>query len=97
MNRLVSSLYLTTAVGSRSSAALVDRFGARPLYLGGAGLVGTAGLLGALAPTLGVLGVARVLIGLGTSAAYPAAMRLLRDRGDEDNRGMLTALAPQAR
>lgn len=94
---LVSSLYLTTAVGQPVVGRLVDRFGARPLYLAGAGLVGAAGLLGVVAPTLHVLIVARVLIGLGTSAAYPAAMRLLRDRDSndstDDNRGMLTALA----
>ena len=90
---LVSSLYVATAVGQPVVGRLVDRFGARPLYLAGAGLVGVAGLLGMFAPTFEVLVVARVLIGLGTCAAYPAAMRLLRDRGDEDNRGMLTALA----
>lgn len=90
---LVSSLYVTTAVGQPVVGRLVDRFGARPLYLAGAALVGAAGLLGMAASSLGVLVVARVLIGLGTSAAYPAAMRLLRDRDDADNRGMLTALA----
>jgi MFS family permease len=90
---LVSSLYVTTAVGQPVVGRLVDRFGARPLYLAGAALVGAAGLLGVFAPSLGVLIIARVLIGLGTSAAYPAAMRLLRDRADGDNRGMLTALA----
>lgn len=90
---LVSSLYVTTAVGQPVVGLLVDRFGARPLYLAGAGLVGAAGLLGMAAPSLGTLIVARVLIGLGTSAAYPAAMRLLRDRDQADNRGMLTALA----
>ena len=90
---LVSSLYVTTAVGQPVVGRLVDRYGARPLYLAGAALVGAAGLLGVVAQSLPMLVVARVLIGLGTSAAYPAAMRLLRDRPDEDNRGMLTALA----
>jgi MFS family permease len=90
---LVSSLYVTTAVGQPVVGQLVDRFGARPLYLAGAALVGAAGLFGVFAPSLGMLVLTRVLIGLGTSAAYPAAMRLLRDRDEGDNRGMLTALA----
>lgn len=90
---LVSSLYVTTAVGQPVVGQLVDRFGARPLYLAGAALVGAAGLFGMFAPSLGMLILTRVLIGLGTSAAYPAAMRLLSDRNEGDNRGMLTALA----
>ena len=90
---LVSSLYVTTAVGQPVVGQLVDRYGARPLYLAGAALVGAAGVLGMFAPSLGMLILTRVLIGLGTSAAYPAAMRLLRDRDEGDNRGMLTALA----
>jgi MFS family permease len=90
---LVSSLYVTTAVGQPVVGQLVDRFGARPLYLAGAALVGAAGLLGVFAPSLGMLVLTRVLIGLGTSAAYPAAMRLLSDHDERDNRGMLTALA----
>lgn len=90
---LVSSLYLTTAVGQPVVGLLVDRFGARPLYLAGAALVGVAGVLGAAAPSLGVLIIARVLIGLGTSAAFPAAMRLIRDDHSRDSGDMLTALA----
>jgi MFS family permease len=35
-------------------------------------------VVGATAPTLGWLIVSRVLLGIGTSAAYPAAMALLR-------------------
>jgi MFS family permease len=90
---LVSSLYVTTAVGQPVVGQLVDRYGARPLYLAGAALVGAAGVLGMFAPSLGMLVLTRVLIGLGTSAAYPAAMRLVRDHSEGDDRGMLTALA----
>ncbi|MFJ5303024.1 hypothetical protein [Streptomyces sp. NPDC088350] len=35
--------------------------------------IGIAGLMGAPTPSLGVLIAARVLLGFGTSAAYPAA------------------------
>ncbi|MER5883999.1 MFS transporter [Streptomyces sp. NPDC001941] len=79
---LVSGLYLATAVGQPVIGRLVDTYGPRRLYLIGTGLVGLAGLLGVLAPTLGVLIVSRVLLGFGTSAAYPASMKLLRTEAD---------------
>lgn len=97
---LVSALYLTTAVGQPVVGRLVDLFGPRPLYLAGTGLVGVAGLLGAVAPTLGVLVAARVLLGLGTCAGYPAAMYMIRREGDRTGRhtpgGILTALSISA-
>ncbi|MET9274493.1 MFS transporter [Kribbella sp. NPDC003557] len=79
---LVTGLYLATAVGQPVMGRLVDLFGPRPLYLFATSLVGAAGLLGALAPNLGVLVASRVLLGLGTSAAYPAAMSLIRSEAD---------------
>ncbi|MGW2464930.1 MFS transporter [Streptomyces sp. NPDC001761] len=94
---LVSALYVATAVGQPVIGRLVDMYGPRRLYLAGTALVGFAGLLGALAPSLGALIAARVLLGLGTSAAYPAAMRLTRAEaertGQDSPAGVLTALA----
>ncbi|MCG2796929.1 MAG: MFS transporter [Cellulomonas sp.] len=75
---LVAALYVTTAVGQPVVGRLVDRHGPRPLYLLGAALVGLGGVLGALAPSIGLLIVARVVIGLGTCAGYPSAMSLIR-------------------
>ena len=79
---LITGLYLATAVGQPVIGRLVDLYGPRPLYLIGTTLVGIAGLLGALAPTLGVLVLSRVLLGFGTSAAYPASMSLIRSEAD---------------
>ncbi|MFF7994376.1 MFS transporter [Kitasatospora xanthocidica] len=94
---LVTGLYLATAVGQPVIGRLVDTHGPRRLYLAGTALVGAAGLLGALAPSLGLLIVARVLLGLGTSAAYPAAMHLTRSEAERTGRssptGVLTVLA----
>ncbi|MFE7527282.1 MFS transporter [Kitasatospora sp. NPDC057542] len=94
---LVTALYLATAVGQPVIGRLVDTHGPRPLYLAGTALVGLAGLLGALAPSLGLLIAARVLLGLGTSAAYPAAMHLTRSEaertGQSSPAGVLTVLA----
>ena len=93
---LVSGLYLATATGQPVVGKLVDRYGPRTLYLIGAALVGIAGLIGVLAPSLGVLVLARVLLGLGTCAGYPAAMYLIRRSGVERPGGVLTALAVSA-
>ncbi|MFJ6694990.1 MFS transporter [Streptomyces sp. NPDC091272] len=79
---LVSGLYLATAVGQPVVGRLVDTLGPRRLYLLGTGLVGLAGLLGTFAPHLWVLVASRVLLGFGTSAAYPASMSLLRSESD---------------
>ncbi|MCI2421060.1 MFS transporter [Saccharopolyspora sp. K220] len=94
---LVSALYLATAVGQPIVGRLVDTYGPRRLYLAGTALTGVAGILGALAPSLGMLITARVLLGLGTCAGYPAAMYLLRSEsqrtGHDGPNGVLTALA----
>ncbi|MEU8795585.1 MFS transporter [Streptomyces sp. NPDC048643] len=97
---LVSGLYLATAVGQPVIGRLVDMFGPRRLYLIGTAMVGVAGLLGSVAPSLGALVAARVLLGFGTSAAYPAAMYLTRSEAERTGRdspaGVLTALAVSA-
>jgi MFS family permease len=93
---LVSGLYLATATGQPVVGKLVDRYGPRTLYLVGAAMVGVAGLIGVLAPSLGVLVFARVLLGLGTCAGYPAAMYLIRRSGVEKPGGVLTALSVSA-
>jgi MFS family permease len=94
---LVSSLYLATATGQPVVGRLVDTYGPRRLYLAGTALAGIAGILGTLAPSLGVLIVARVLLGFGTCAGYPAAMYLIRSEskrtGHNSPASILTALA----
>jgi MFS family permease len=75
---LVSALYLASAVAQPAMGRLADRLGARRVFLGGLLIVAAAGVVGAAAPALGWLIVSRVLLGIGTSAAYPAAMALLK-------------------
>ncbi|AUA10448.1 Multidrug resistance protein stp [Streptomyces malaysiensis subsp. malaysiensis] len=75
---LVASLYLASAVAQPAMGRLADLLGPRRVFLWGLLLVCAAGLVGALAPAFGWLIASRVLLGIGTSAAYPAAMALLR-------------------
>lgn len=75
---LVSALYLATAIGQPTMGRLADLVGPRKVYLAGTVLVGLGGLAGFLATSLPNLVIARVVIGFGTSAAYPAAMAMVR-------------------
>ncbi len=94
---LISSLYVATAIGQPVVGRLVDRFGPRLPYLVGTAMVGLAGVLGMLAPGLGWLVVARVVLGIGTCAGYPASMHLIRREaertGQDSPNGILTTLA----
>lgn len=75
---LISAFYLSAAVGQPLMGRLVDLYGPRRLYMGG--LVLTLGIctLAPFAPGFWWLVAARTIQGLGTSAAYPAALVLFR-------------------
>ncbi|WP_079138495.1 MFS transporter [Actinacidiphila rubida] len=94
---LISALYLATAIGQPVVGRLIDLFGPRRLFLAGTALTGIAGVVGSLAPGLGVLIAARVLLGFGTCAGYPAAMYLIRSEarrtGQQSPAGVLAGLA----
>ncbi|MFF7329847.1 MFS transporter [Streptomyces sp. NPDC008150] len=94
---LISALYLATSIGQPVVGRLIDLFGPRRLFLVGTALTGVAGVVGMLAPNLGVLVAARVVLGFGTCSGYPAAMYLIRSEarrtGEESPAGVLTALA----
>ncbi|WAL69390.1 MFS transporter [Amycolatopsis cynarae] len=94
---LISALYLATAIGQPVVGRLVDLYGPRRLFLAGTALTGLAGITGMLAPGLGALIAARVLLGFGTCAGYPSAMYLIRSEarrtGRDSPAGVLTAVA----
>ncbi|PWH07508.1 MFS transporter [Brachybacterium endophyticum] len=79
---LITGLYLATAIGQPLMGRLVDTYGARRMFLVGSALTLLAGLLGTLSPNIWVLVVARVVLGFGTCAGYPSAMRLIREEGE---------------
>jgi MFS family permease len=80
---LVSCLYLASAVAQPTMGRLADRLGPRRVFLAGLLVVAAAGVVGTVAPSLAWLIVSRVLLGVGTSAAYPAAMALLRAHSEQ--------------
>ena len=75
---LVSGFYLAAAVGQPLMGRLADQFGARRVFCAGLGIVALTGALAPLAPTFGWLIACRVLQALGTSAAYPAGLLMIR-------------------
>ncbi|GLY65064.1 MFS transporter [Amycolatopsis taiwanensis] len=79
---LVSALYLASAIAQPTSGKLAEVFGPRRMFLAGIALVLTGGVLGGVGSDLATLVVARILIGIGTSAGYPSAMLMIRRRAD---------------
>jgi MFS family permease len=77
---LVSALYLASSIAQPTAGKLSEEFGPRRVFLSGILLVLLGGLVGGFANGLTMLIVARVLIGIGTSAGYPSAMLLIRRR-----------------
>jgi len=80
---LVSSLYLASAVAQPTAGKLAEVLGARRIFLAGIVLVLLGGVVGGLGQNLAMLTVARVLVGIGTSAAFPCAMVLIRRRAQD--------------
>lgn len=77
---LVSALYLASAIAQPTAGKAADVFGPRRVFLTGILLVLAGGTVGGTAPGMLALLISRVLIGLGTSCAYPTAMVLIRRR-----------------
>ena len=89
---LVSGFYLTAAVGQPLMGRLADRFGPRKVFLFGLSLVLIAGVVAPFAPSLGVLIAVRVLQALGTSAAYPSGLAMIRRAAGNSDRPPAAAL-----
>jgi MFS family permease len=77
---LVTALYLASAIAQPTAGKAAEVFGPRRVFLAGIALVAAGGLAGGFAQDLITLLGSRVLIGLGTSCAYPTAMLLIRRR-----------------
>ncbi|WP_439694337.1 MFS transporter [Curtobacterium sp. SP.BCo] len=75
---LVAALYLASAIAQPTMGKLADRFGPKKVFLTGLVIVGIAGIVPEVLTGFGGAVFARVLIGIGTSSAYPAALTTLR-------------------
>jgi MFS family permease len=80
---LVTALYLASAIAQPTAGKAAEVLGPRRVFLAGTVLVAAGGLLGGLAQDLITLLISRVLIGLGTSCAYPTAMLLIQRRAHD--------------
>ena len=75
---LISGFYLAASVSMPLMGRLADRFGARRVFVSGLALVCAVSLLAPLAPSIGWLVAARVVLAVGTSVAFPSAMAVFR-------------------
>jgi MFS family permease len=80
---LVSALYLASSIAQPTAGKLSEEFGPRRVFLAGITTVLIGGVVGGVGLNLNTLIVARVLIGVGTSAGYPSAMLLIRRRAEQ--------------
>ncbi|MEV5650880.1 MFS transporter [Nocardia sp. NPDC052254] len=85
---LISVLYLCSAVAQPTMGKLATLFGPRRIFVSGLIILIAAGVIGTAAPAFGFLVVSRALIGIGTSAAFPTAMALVRRRADTTGTGV---------
>jgi MFS family permease len=79
---LVAALYVASATAQPALGKIAEQFGPRRVFQAGIALVLAGGVVGSLAQSLALLIVARVVIGIGTSAGYPTAMLLIRRRAE---------------
>jgi MFS family permease len=77
---LITSLYMTATIAQPLMGRLADIYSAKKVNNLGFILVMIAALTGIFAPDFNWLVVSRILLGLGTSAAYPSAMALIGKR-----------------
>ena len=94
---LVAVLYLSSAVSQPAMGRLSLLWGTRRVFMGGLFVVSAGALIGAAAPNMAWLLFARALIGVGTSAAYPTSIAMIRERAISVNsdvpRGPMAVLA----
>ncbi len=83
---LIVVLYVTSTIAQPLMGRLADLFSAKKINTLGFVLVLAATLTGIFAPGFNWLILSRVLLGLGTSAAYPSAIALINRRYAEQNR-----------
>ncbi|MGO2883463.1 MFS transporter, partial [Corynebacterium variabile] len=94
---LVAGLYIVSAVAQPAMGRIADIFGPKKVYVTGLLLVMVGGLVPAVWAFFPGALLSRIIIGPGTSAAYPSAMTLISDQarrlGRHTPRPLLTGLS----
>ncbi|MGG7099687.1 MFS transporter [Rhodococcus sp. 24CO] len=90
---IISAMYITTAVGAPMMGRLGALLGARRVFLAGLALVAIGSCVGMLAPNVGWLIGAYVILGFGISAHMPNAMTMVRSYSERYGRQSRTAIA----
>jgi MFS family permease len=75
---LVSGFYLAASVGQPLMGRVADRFGPRRVYCVGLGIVAVTGTVAVAAPGFWPVLGCRVVQAIGTSAAFPAGLAIIR-------------------
>jgi EmrB/QacA subfamily drug resistance transporter len=84
----VSAYTLSYAVLLLTGAALGDRFGRKRMFMSGIALFTVSSAAAALAPSIGLLILARATQGAGAAIATPLTLTLLADAFPPDKRGL---------
>ncbi len=96
---LIVPLYLTSAIGQPLMGRLADIFSARKINNFGFVLIFISALIGVFARNFTWLIVSRIILGLGTSTAYPSSMAIIRQyylADKEEVPGMVLAIIATA-
>jgi EmrB/QacA subfamily drug resistance transporter len=84
----VNAYILAYAVMLLTGAALGDRFGRKRMFIAGVSLFTVSSAAAALAPTIGLLILARAIQGIGAAIVTPLTLTLLADAFPLERRGM---------
>jgi MFS family permease len=82
---LIIPLYFTSAIGQPLMGRLCDIFSPHKINLIGFVLILISGVVGVFAQSFTWLIVSRILLGLGSSAAYPSSITIIKRRYDALN------------
>lgn len=94
---LVPAPSLSVALVAPFAGLLVDRFGRRPLLLGGVVLFALAGCAGLVLPSLSAIFASRLMLGIAVAFIMTAQTTLVGDYFTGEQRGILTGWQISAR
>ncbi|MFB6784568.1 MFS transporter [Streptomyces sp. NPDC056352] len=77
---LVAALYLASTITQPTAGKAAEVFGPRRVFMSGIVMVSLGAAFGGFGQSLWMLILSRIVIGLGTSCAYPTAMLIIQRR-----------------